>query len=146
HAATDDDDAWRGFGCRHPRGSPGDRSFGRKLPTVRHRAEGEDEGMRGQARWNPVRGATRSGRPAVQCGGPFVPLFTLPNGGEQASLDQASTRKGTAMIPEETMRILQAAAALFTLAALGGLVMAGIRFGGHRNPPAWLAMVHGLLV
>ena len=49
------------------------------------------------------------------------------------------------MNPDEIMRLLQAAAVLFTLAALGGLVMAGIRFSGRRNPPAWLAMLHGLL-
>ena len=49
------------------------------------------------------------------------------------------------MNPIESIDMLQAAAGLFTLAALGGLVMAGIRFGGRRNPPAWLAMVHGLL-
>lgn len=41
--------------------------------------------------------------------------------------------------------MLQAATALFLLAALGGLVMAAIRFGGKRNPPSWLAMAHGLL-
>ncbi|MBW3549755.1 MAG: hypothetical protein KY442_02700 [Proteobacteria bacterium] len=45
----------------------------------------------------------------------------------------------------EPMDMMQAAAGLFTLAALGGLVMAAIRFGGKRNPPAWLAMLHGLL-
>ncbi|MBJ6982659.1 MULTISPECIES: hypothetical protein [unclassified Luteimonas] len=49
------------------------------------------------------------------------------------------------MNPDETMGMLQAAAGLFTLAALGGLAMAAIRFGGTRNPPAWLAMLHGLL-
>lgn len=49
------------------------------------------------------------------------------------------------MNPIEPMGMLQAAAGLFTLAALGGLLMAGIRFGGKRNPPAWLAMLHGLL-
>ena len=49
------------------------------------------------------------------------------------------------MDPVHTMYMLQIGAALFTLAALGGLVMAGIRFGGRRNPPAWLAMLHGLL-
>ena len=51
--------------------------------------------------------------------------------------------------PEETlmnsMMMLQAATALFLLAAVGGLGMAGIRFAGNRNPPAWLAMAHGLL-
>ena len=41
--------------------------------------------------------------------------------------------------------MLQTAACLFALAALGGLVMAGIRFGGRRNPPVWLTMAHGLL-
>ena len=45
----------------------------------------------------------------------------------------------------ESATMLQTAVALFTLAALGGLLMAGIRFGGKRNPPAWLAMLHGLL-
>lgn len=41
--------------------------------------------------------------------------------------------------------MLQTATILLTLTALGGLLMAGIRFGGKRNPPAWLAMLHGLL-
>ena len=40
---------------------------------------------------------------------------------------------------------LQTAAALFGLAALGGVLMAGIRFSGAPHPPAWLAMGHGLL-
>lgn len=34
---------------------------------------------------------------------------------------------------------------LFAIAAAGGLVMAGIRMFADRNPPAWLAMLHGLL-
>lgn len=34
---------------------------------------------------------------------------------------------------------------LFAIAAAGGLVMAGIRVFANRNPPAWLAMLHGLL-
>lgn len=46
---------------------------------------------------------------------------------------------------DDTQAMLRVAATLFTLAALGGLVMAAIRFGGGRNPPAWLAMLHGLL-
>lgn len=45
----------------------------------------------------------------------------------------------------DTRQILQVAVWLFAIAAAGGLVMAGIRFGAKRNPPAWLAMVHGLL-
>jgi hypothetical protein len=43
----------------------------------------------------------------------------------------------------ETM--LRVASGLFVLTALGGLALAGIRFAGRRNPPAWLAMLHGLL-
>lgn len=34
---------------------------------------------------------------------------------------------------------------LFAIAAAGGLVMAAIRVFANRNPPAWLAMLHGLL-
>lgn len=41
--------------------------------------------------------------------------------------------------------MLQTATILFAITALGGLLMAGIRFGTQRNPPAWLAMLHGLL-
>ena len=40
---------------------------------------------------------------------------------------------------------MQLAAVLFAFAALGGLTMAVIRFSTKRNPPAWLAMLHGLL-
>jgi hypothetical protein len=39
--------------------------------------------------------------------------------------------------------MLDAAALLFGLAALGGLLMVFQRFGQNRNPPIWLAMVHG---
>ena len=45
----------------------------------------------------------------------------------------------------DAMGMLQTATALFAIAALGGVVMAVIRLGAKRNPPAWLAMVHGLL-
>lgn len=45
----------------------------------------------------------------------------------------------------DTMLMLRTAVILFAIAALGGLVLAGVRFMGKRNPPAWLAMVHGLL-
>lgn len=41
--------------------------------------------------------------------------------------------------------MLQVSVLLFLVAALGGLTMAGIRFAGKHNPPAWLAMFHGLL-
>jgi len=41
--------------------------------------------------------------------------------------------------------MLQTATILLAITALGGLVMAAIRFTTARNPPAWLAMLHGLL-
>lgn len=41
--------------------------------------------------------------------------------------------------------MLQTATILLAITALGGLLMAIIRFSTHRNPPAWLAMLHGLL-
>lgn len=45
----------------------------------------------------------------------------------------------------ETMMMLQTAVVIFAIAAAGGLLMAGIRFFANINPPAWIAMVHGLL-
>lgn len=45
----------------------------------------------------------------------------------------------------DTMMMLRVAAALFALAAVGGLLMVGIRLAGNRNPPTWLAYGHGLL-
>lgn len=45
----------------------------------------------------------------------------------------------------DAISMLQAAVALFVLAAAGGLTMAGIRLLGKRNPPAWLSMLHGFL-
>ena len=45
----------------------------------------------------------------------------------------------------EMMMMLKTAALLFAAAALGGILMAGIRFSGHPRPPSWLAMGHGLL-
>ncbi|MDR0184163.1 hypothetical protein [Lysobacter arvi] len=41
--------------------------------------------------------------------------------------------------------MLQTASILFVITALGGLLMAVIRFATKHNPPAWLAMVHGLV-
>ncbi len=40
---------------------------------------------------------------------------------------------------------MQVAAALLGMGALGGLVMAGIRFSGAPRPPSWIAMLHGVL-
>ncbi len=41
--------------------------------------------------------------------------------------------------------ILWTSTILLAIAAAGGLVMAGIRFAGNRQPPAALAMLHGFL-
>ena len=41
--------------------------------------------------------------------------------------------------------MLQTAVILLGLTALGGLVMAAIRWSGADRPPSWLAMAHGLL-
>lgn len=41
--------------------------------------------------------------------------------------------------------LLWVSIALFAITAAGGLIMAGIRMFADRNPPAWLAMMHGLL-
>ena len=45
----------------------------------------------------------------------------------------------------EMIIMLKAASLLFAAAALGGILMAGLRFNGHPRPPSWLAMGHGLL-
>lgn len=41
--------------------------------------------------------------------------------------------------------ILWVVVILFAITAAGGLLMAGVRMSADRNPPAWLAMLHGLL-
>lgn len=41
--------------------------------------------------------------------------------------------------------IMQTALGLFAIAAVGGIVMATIRFSGKPHPPTWLAMLHGFL-
>ena len=41
--------------------------------------------------------------------------------------------------------MFDAAALLLGIGAFGGLWMAVMRFMSQRNPPAWLAMVHGFL-
>jgi len=41
--------------------------------------------------------------------------------------------------------MLRAAVTLFAIAALGGIVMAVVRFSRNTNPPSWLALLHGLL-
>ncbi len=45
----------------------------------------------------------------------------------------------------ESLLIMKTASCLLALAALGGITMAGMRFAGKPQPPAWLAMLHGFL-
>ena len=45
----------------------------------------------------------------------------------------------------EPTLMMQTASVLLTLTALGGLIMAAIRFRGKPHPPTWLAMLHGFL-
>ena len=67
---------------------------------------------------------------------------------EQILSDSARTIvivKGSMIVTMEPHTIINTSAALFGVAALGGVLMAGMRFSGMPHPPAWLAMVHGLL-
>jgi uncharacterized membrane protein HdeD (DUF308 family) len=41
--------------------------------------------------------------------------------------------------------ILQTCVALLAVSAVGGIVMATIRFSGKPHPPIWIAMLHGFL-
>jgi hypothetical protein len=45
----------------------------------------------------------------------------------------------------EPATILLTSTVLLAAAAVGGLIMAGIRFAGNRQPPTALAMLHGFL-
>jgi hypothetical protein len=45
----------------------------------------------------------------------------------------------------EPATILLTSTILLAVAAVGGLIMAGIRFAGNRQPPTALAMLHGFL-
>ena len=45
----------------------------------------------------------------------------------------------------ESIVFLKTACVLLAITAVGGLAMAGMRFAGKPQPPAWLAMLHGLL-
>src|ERR1043166_2092818 len=45
----------------------------------------------------------------------------------------------------EPALMMNTSVVLLTITALGGIVMAVIRFMSEANPPNWLAMVHGLL-
>jgi len=46
----------------------------------------------------------------------------------------------------DSFSMMRTAVVLLAIAALGGVVMAAIRFGREGMPPAWLAMLHGFLV
>ena len=45
----------------------------------------------------------------------------------------------------EPLLAMKTACVLLGVSALGGMTMAGMRFGGRPLPPSWLAMLHGLL-
>jgi hypothetical protein len=45
----------------------------------------------------------------------------------------------------EPALMMKTASCLLAITALGGLTMAGMRFAGKPQPPAWLAMLHGFL-
>src|SRR5438105_4411605 len=45
----------------------------------------------------------------------------------------------------EPALMMKTSLVLFTITALGGVIMAFVRLGRSVNPPSWLAMVHGLL-
>lgn len=45
----------------------------------------------------------------------------------------------------DVQTMLRTAIVLFAVTALGGLLMAGMRFSGRPHPPAFITMVHGLL-
>ena len=45
----------------------------------------------------------------------------------------------------ELLTMLRTSSVLLAITAVGGVVMAAIRFSGKPSPPSWLAMVHGLL-
>jgi len=45
----------------------------------------------------------------------------------------------------EPVTVLRTATVLLALTALGGLTLAYVRFARDAEPPAWLAMVHGLI-
>lgn len=45
----------------------------------------------------------------------------------------------------DVQTMLRTAIVLLAITALGGLLMAGIRFSGRPHPPSFIAMLHGLL-
>ncbi len=73
---------------------------------------------------------------------PHDAIATLAAGYGLCSLDRKLSPWEISMEP---LRILVTATVLLAIAALGGLVMAGMRFAGKAYPPIWLAMLHGTL-
>ena len=45
----------------------------------------------------------------------------------------------------DAQTMLRTAVVLLAITALGGLLMAGMRFSGRPHPPTFITMVHGLL-
>jgi hypothetical protein len=45
----------------------------------------------------------------------------------------------------DAQTMLRTAIVLLAVTAVGGLLMAGMRFSGRPHPPSFIAMVHGLL-
>jgi hypothetical protein len=45
----------------------------------------------------------------------------------------------------DALQMMQAAAVLLGITAIGGIVMAIMRFRGAERPPTWILMAHGLL-
>ena len=45
----------------------------------------------------------------------------------------------------DSKTMIETATGLLAITAVGGIVMAGMRFAGADRPPSWLAMLHGLL-
>lgn len=45
----------------------------------------------------------------------------------------------------DSATMMKTATILLALTAVGGLLMAFIRFSGAERPPSWIAMAHGLL-
>lgn len=56
-----------------------------------------------------------------------------------------SPRNRRKLADMNAITMLQTASILLLLTALGGLVMAVVRFARKTNPPSWIAMAHGFL-
>ena len=61
------------------------------------------------------------------------------------SVERGSDNNKTKEALMDSKLLMQTATALLAVTALGGLLMAFLRFSGADRPPSWLAMLHGLL-